>query len=328
VDLRTVEGIFALQAVEGVTPDAAFRLARQYATWDELVDADPAMVAIHAGRPLSFPAHPPDSPPPAAPGVQAVCAWDDSYPKPLFACDSPPPVVWIRGTLPPGADDWDWPATVGIVGSRDATRYGLSLAAAAGTAAAAERIPVISGLAEGVDATAVRACLDAGGATWAALDHGLDNSSLRARPEGDLARSILDSGGGLISEVPPGTPSSTRTRRIRGRLIAVLSRVLIVAQAAPKSGTMRTVRYAFRYGVPIAAGRPGPPYDQDPQSAGLLALTDPAGCDLAAIWPEPPDWLDEFRLEARLAAGGPVATFVVPKRDALPPVWAACRTRL
>ncbi len=93
--------------------------------------------------------------------------------------------------------------SIGIVGSRACTSYGLELAEGYGAAAAAAGWVVVSGLARGVDAAAHRGALDAGGLCTAVLGSGID--VIYPRSNRGLHDRILDRSGCVLSEFPPGT---------------------------------------------------------------------------------------------------------------------------
>jgi DNA processing protein len=119
----------------------------------------------------------------------------------------------------------------------------------------AEReITVVSGAAYGIDGAAHRGALAAGGPTIAVLAGGID----RPYPRGheDLIERIAGVGA-VVSEVPPGS-APTRWRFIeRNRLVAALSRVTVVVEAAHRSGAMGTAARADKLSLPVAAV-PGP----------------------------------------------------------------------
>jgi DNA processing protein len=150
-----------------------------------------------------------------------------------------PARVWVRGTLPPSAG-------VAIVGSRRSTSYGNRIAAAFARAVVECGWPVISGLARGIDGVAHRACLDAGSTGWAVLGSGLD--TIYPRQHLDLAESLIATGGGLISEYPPGTRPAPYRFPERNRIIAALSRVVVVIEAAVDGGALITARLALEMG--------------------------------------------------------------------------------
>ncbi len=173
-------------------------------------------------------------------------AWSDPrYPAALAAIVDPPPVLWTRGDLA------SWTSTlVAIVGSRAASPYALSVAAALAADLASRGIVVVSGMARGVDSAAHRAALEAGGATVAVLGSGVDvvYPPEHAALAEDIARSGL-----LVSELAPGTPPLAHFFPMRNRIISGLSRAVVVIEAGEKSGSLITARCALEQGRDVLA---------------------------------------------------------------------------
>ncbi len=141
--------------------------------------------------------------------------------------------------------------TVGIVGARKFTPYGREVTEDIARAMAKAGVVVISGLALGVDSVAHRACMEAGGATIAVLPCGID--TIYPSSHSGLARQIIDHNGLLISEYA-GRSSPRKHQFIeRNRIIASLSDVLIVTEAAENSGSLHTARFALELGKTIMA---------------------------------------------------------------------------
>jgi DNA processing protein len=114
---------------------------------------------------------------------------------------------------------------------------------------------VVSGFALGVDAAAHGGALEVpGGQTVAVLGCGLDINY--PRQHRSLGRAIRKQGA-LITELPFGTPPRPYQFPVRNRIIAVLSRATIVVQAAARSGSLITARYALELGREVLAV-PGP----------------------------------------------------------------------
>jgi DNA processing protein len=111
-------------------------------------------------------------------------------------------------------------------------------------------VTIVSGFARGVDAAAHRAALGAGGKTVAVLGCGVD---VCYPPEQkDLLEALLASGSAL-SEFPMGTDPEPWNFPVRNRILAGLARIVCVVEAAEKSGSLITARYATGYGRDVAA---------------------------------------------------------------------------
>ena len=168
-------------------------------------------------------------------GVRIVSIYDEDYPKSLKEIHDPPLVLYVRGEIPKSN------YAIGVVGSREASHYGLKAANLFATGLAREGIPIISGGAKGIDAAAHEAALKAGGTTVAVLGCGLDIAYPASNQK--LFERIAQSGA-VISEYPPGTAPMSQNFPARNRIIVGLSRGIVVAEAAQKSGALITAHIA------------------------------------------------------------------------------------
>ena len=155
---------------------------------------------------------------------------------------------------------------VALVGSRRASRTGLEAARIVASGLARAGVVVVSGFAHGIDAAAHSAALDEGGETWGVLGCGVDVPYPAAH---DRLRARMLEGGALLSELPPGTPPEPWHFPVRNRIIAGCARVVVVVEAAPRSGSLITARCAAEAGRDVGAV-PGPVVAE--QSAGTNAL--------------------------------------------------------
>src|SRR4030095_2778803 len=181
----------------------------------------------------------------AEPGHEIV-AWDDTdYPRALLELGYPPPVLFFVGRR----ELLNRPA-LAIVGSRNATAQGLDNARNFAHALADAGLTIISGLALGVDAAAHEGALLGTGSTLAVVGTGLDRVYPARHRE--LAHRIANDGG-LLSEFPPGTPPREHNFPRRNRLISGLAKGVLVVEAAQKSGSLITARYAGEQGREVFA---------------------------------------------------------------------------
>lgn len=180
-------------------------------------------------------------------GVSVVGYFDHEYPEALIELSDAPPVLWVRGSVPRRR-------AITIVGTREASNWGINVATKAGEIAAKYDVDVISGLAIGIDAASHRGAVQSGGRTTAVLGSGIDN--VTPKQNQSLAFEILEQNGCLISEVEPGTKPSALTLVSRNRLQAALGSALLMVECGIPSGTLHTVRYAFKLGKKIAVPRP------------------------------------------------------------------------
>jgi DNA protecting protein DprA len=182
-------------------------------------------------------------------GIRVTFRGDPSYPVALNDLDQPPPVLFYRGALPPPAA-----SLVSIVGSRRASRGGLEMARNLGRAVSALGLSVLSGMARGIDQAAHRGGLESG-ESWAVMGCGLDRIY---PPEAVKIALALQDRGGLLSEFPPGSPPLPFHFPRRNRLIAVMSRALVVVEAGERSGALTTAREALAMGhtIGVVPGNP------------------------------------------------------------------------
>lgn len=167
--------------------------------------------------------------------VNLISIYDEAYPKALKEIHDPPLVLYVRGQIPKA------PYAIGIVGSREASHYGLKAANVFASGLASEGIPIISGGARGIDTSAHEAALRAGGTTVAVLGCGIDIAYPASNQK--LFQRIAECGA-VISEYPPGTEPRALNFPARNRIIVGLSRGVIVAEAARKSGALITAHIA------------------------------------------------------------------------------------
>ena len=155
------------------------------------------------------------------------------------------------------------PKTVAIVGSRHNTKYGEEVAYKLAYELGKRGVVVVSGLAYGIDSIAHRGCLDAGGITVAVLGTCIDD--IYPRQHLPLAKEIVEKGGAIISEYAPGTKLYPKTSFLhRNRLISGLSDIVVVVEAAEKSGSLSTATHALSQGKDVFAvpGNITNPYSQ------------------------------------------------------------------
>jgi DNA processing protein len=172
---------------------------------------------------------------------------DDDFPAALKTIASPPRMIYWAGQKP---ESWLHLPKVGIVGSRKLSAYGQTVTRKLSSQLASHGVVIVSGLAYGIDVTAHLAALDSGGTTVAILPSGLD--SIYPAAHQNIARRIAENGC-LITEYPPKTMSFPSNFIARNRLISGLSDILIVTEAALKSGSLHTARFALEQGKTVMA---------------------------------------------------------------------------
>jgi DNA processing protein len=194
----------------------------------------------------------------------AILGWNHpTYPLLLRQAYDPPPVLYVRGAIPPGDDHT--PA-VAIVGARAASAQGRALARALGRDLAAVGAVVVSGLARGIDTAAHEGALLSHGRTVAVLGSALDR--LYPRENAALAAAIAESGA-LVSEFPFGTDPHASNFPRRNRVLAAWSQAVVVVEAAARSGALITARCALDEGRDVMAV-PGHPSHRGSEGTNQL----------------------------------------------------------
>jgi DNA processing protein len=187
-------------------------------------------------------------------------AWGEpEYPRALGMIDDAPPLISVRGNIAL----LERPM-VAIVGSRNASAAGAKITGRLARDLGQAGFAIVSGLARGIDAAAHRASLATG--TIAVLAGGQDR--IYPPEHADLLEAILAEGAAL-SEMPLGWEPRARDFPRRNRLISGLTLGLVVVEAARRSGSLITVRFALEQGREVFAV-PGSPLD--PRAEGTNGL--------------------------------------------------------
>jgi DNA processing protein len=193
-------------------------------------------------------------------GARFVGIGEPDYPAALRQIEGAPPLLAVKGNL-----EACRPPAIGMVGSRNCSITGAKFAAMLARDIGRAGYVIVSGLARGIDAAAHQASLETG--TIAAMAGGLDQPY---PPENiDLHERITTGNGLAISEMPFGWEPRARDFPRRNRLIAGIALGLIVVEAAERSGSLITARYAGDFGRQVFAV-PGSPLD--PRSKGTNGL--------------------------------------------------------
>jgi DNA processing protein len=189
-------------------------------------------------------------------GIRFIALGEPDYPRTLQAVDTAPPLIAVRGSAAALARP-----TVAIVGSRNASAAGLAFTERLGRELGAAGYMIVSGLARGIDTRAHKASLPTG--TVAVLAGGHD----RVYPAQNepLLGDILAQGGAVLSEMPLGWEPRGRDFPRRNRIVSGLCYGVVVVEAARRSGSLITARFALEQGREVFAV-PGSPLD--PRSEG------------------------------------------------------------
>jgi DNA processing protein len=192
-------------------------------------------------------------------GARLVASCEPDYPQMFLPIADRPPLLCVKGA----ASLFEKPA-VAVIGARNASGVGKKIARQLSADLGAAGVVVVSGLARGIDAAAHGAALDTG--TIAVVAGGVD---VIYPPENEeLTREIAERGA-IVSERPLGWSPTARDFPRRNRLISGLVSGVVVVEAAAKSGTLITARFALEQGRDVYAV-PGSPLDPRCQGANRL----------------------------------------------------------
>ncbi len=247
---------------KNVGPRTFHHLLRRFGTAARALDALPHL-AERGGKP-GYTAYPEDE---ARAEVEAgeqlggvmLQEGDADFPEYLLTIDPVPPVVWVMGN-----PDLFKRSAVAIVGARNASALGIRTARRISRELSTNGHVIVSGLARGVDAAAHEAAISGG--TIAVLAGGLDQPY---PPENLALCERIAEQGALVSEVPFGISPISKHFPRRNRLISGLARGVVLIEAATKSGSLITARFALEQGREAMAC---PGAAEDPRAAGCNAL--------------------------------------------------------
>jgi DNA processing protein len=182
--------------------------------------------------------------------LDLACPHVHAYPDALRGLGDAPPVLWIRGGAERLTELLDGPG-VAVVGSRRPSAYGIEVAEELSRGLSAAGVTVVSGLALGIDAAAHRGALRATSPrTIAVLGSGADVAYPR------MNRRIYDQiaeVGVILSESPPGRRPFRWTFPARNRIMAAITAITVVVEAADPSGSLITASFAAELGRGVAA---------------------------------------------------------------------------
>lgn len=192
--------------------------------------------------------------------IKKITINSELYPKLLKEIGDPPHILYYVGKFPSTSL-----FPLAIVGSRQSDKYGEDVLTYLFTPEILDNTLIISGLARGIDTKAHLLARH----TIAILGTGLDRASFYPPENWSLCQNIVANGGLIISEYAPGTKANSAHFPQRNRIIAGLSKAVLVVQAKKRSGALITARLALESGRDVWAV-PGPIFNE--LSAGVNKL--------------------------------------------------------
>lgn len=248
----------------GIGPTSFFKLLDRFGSAVRAIEAMPGLLATGRWKGVELADH-----------DEVMAEWhatkaamctlllrsDPDYPALLREIADPPPVVILRGD----PSLLSRPA-VAIVGARNASAHGCLIAARLASDLASHGYAIVSGLARGIDTAAHEAAVAQEGSTIAVIANGVD---IAYPPENAALMIKIAERGCIVSERPLGAAPQARHFPRRNRIIAGLTKGVVVVEAAPQSGSLITARLAGEQGREVMAV-PGSP--MDPRHKGTNQL--------------------------------------------------------
>ncbi len=179
-------------------------------------------------------------------GAWVLCYDDALYPSALRECHDVPYVLYGMGEIL----SWDRLLAITVIGTRDATEYGMKVTDTLAYDLAQNGVTVIAGLARGIDTVAHKATIAAGGKTVAVLGSGID---VIYPPENRKLYAQIIKNGAVITEFAPGTEAHGYNFPRRNRIMAALSVGTLVTESPLRSGSRITARLALEMGKDVFA---------------------------------------------------------------------------
>ncbi len=178
-------------------------------------------------------------------GIHVLTFNDEEYPAGLRVIADSPIVLYVKGRLPENLS-----LSMAVVGSRNASFYGNSIAEQWSARFAELGFTIVSGMARGIDTAAHLGALKTHGQTIAVLGCGFTH--IYPPENRRLADRIADNGA-IVSEFAMGTLPMPYNFPRRNRIISGLSMGVIVVEAAAKSGALITADFALEQGREVYA---------------------------------------------------------------------------
>ena len=172
----------------------------------------------------------------------------NKFPTPLLEIPQPPENLWIIGEIP--SEELVY---LSVVGSRKFTTYGKEACEKLITGLKGYPVVIVSGFAMGIDTIAHKTAMKVGLTTLVFPGSGLSSEAIFPKVNANMMKEIVNAGGCFISEFEPDFKATHWTFPMRNRLMAGISKAVLVIEAQEKSGTLITARLATEYNRDVLA---------------------------------------------------------------------------
>ncbi len=248
------EAFLVLNSIEGLEPRLLLELLAKFGSAREILTQDRKLLGAVAGDAMA----------------SNICRWekhfdlekelmecqrrsvqwmdwnDERYPEILRQIPQPPPILYFRGAFDARKDS----CALGVVGARQATRYGVEIAKRLSQELAAMGFTIVSGMARGIDTAAHEGALEAKGRTIAVMGSGFADPYPR---ENLRLMEKIAAAGVVVSEFPLTRAPLPRNFPRRNRILSGLSLGIVVVEAARRSGSLITASHALEQGKSVFA---------------------------------------------------------------------------
>ncbi len=172
----------------------------------------------------------------------------NKFPKALLEIPQPPEQLYIIGELPKENLIY-----LSVVGSRKFTSYGKDICEKIIAGLKGYPIAIVSGFAIGIDTISHKKAMQVGLKTIVFPGSGLSDEAIYPKTNVRLMREVVENGGCLISEFEPDFKATQWSFPMRNRLMAGISKSVLIIEAEEKSGTLITARLATEYNRDVLA---------------------------------------------------------------------------
>ncbi len=196
-------------------------------------------------------------------GIQFICPEDSDYPYQLKHIFNPPIGLYVLGDL----KSCNLERTLAVVGSRKASENSKTVLRKILSGFHDTDICIVSGMAEGIDTAAHKAAIENNIKTIAVLGGGFDKIYPKSNIK--LFNQIKEGNGAVITEYWCSEDAISWHFPLRNRIVSGLSKGVLVAEAALKSGAMITAKLALEQGKELMC-MPG--LISNPNTEGIYKL--------------------------------------------------------
>ncbi|MBN2546034.1 MAG: DNA-processing protein DprA [Spirochaetes bacterium] len=198
-------------------------------------------------------------------GTRVIKFCDIDYPETLKCIPDLPFLIFAKGNI-----NLNFDKSIAVIGTRDPDKFGIKRTIDFTSSLVDKGYTIISGLAKGIDTTAHNTAVVKKARTIAVIGCGIDR--IYPACNKDLVKKIIENNGAVISEYPPSIKPNKWNFPKRNRIIAGLSKAVLITQSPEKSGTLITANLAVIYNRRLFAAKPDLESYNDSGNKNLIFL--------------------------------------------------------